>query len=185
MSRPWLVIIDPQRIFAEPGSGWASPMWPDAVANIKRLAAAHAGRVVVTRWVAPTAAQRHGSWASYMTAWPFADKAPDDPAFDVVAELADLDAHVISEPTFGKWRHQLTALLGPDPTFVLAGVSTDCCVISTALPAADAGATITVATDACAGSTPENHAAALAVLGLYPPQITLATTDEVLATRST
>jgi nicotinamidase-related amidase len=53
-------------------------------------------------------------------------------------------------------------------------------VISTALAAADAGATLTVVTDACAGSTPENHQAAMDVMALYPPQITLATTAEVL-----
>ena len=75
------------------------------------------------------------------------------------------------------------AVTGPTPHLILTGVSTDCCVISTALAAADAGATITVVTDACAGSTPENHQAALDVMALYPPQITLATTDEVLANR--
>ena len=41
-------------------------------------------------------------------------------------------------------------------------------------------ATITVVTDACAGSTPENHRAAMDVMALYPPQITLATTEDVL-----
>ena len=46
--------------------------------------------------------------------------------------------------------------------------------------AADAGATISLVADACAGSTPENQAAALAVMGLYPPQITVTTTDAVL-----
>ena len=56
-------------------------------------------------------------------------------------------------------------------------------LVSTALAAADAGATLTVVSDACAGSTPENHAAALTVMGLYPPQISIATTDEVLAAR--
>jgi hypothetical protein len=54
-------------------------------------------------------------------------------------------------------------------------------VISTVLPAADAGARITLAADACAGSTAENHAAALHVMGLYPPQVTLGDTDSVLA----
>ncbi len=179
-SGPWLVVIDPQRIFAEAGSDWASPMWPDAVRNIKSLAAAFEGRVVITRWVPPDADARTGSWRAYMEAWPFADKPADDAAFELVPEVRDIAAHVISEPTFGKWREQLTTWLGHDPVFVLAGVSTDCCVISTALPAADDGATITVASDACAGSTPENHAAALAVLGLYPPQITVKTTREIL-----
>ena len=65
------------------------------------------------------------------------------------------------------------------PRLVLTGVSTDCCVISTALSAADAGATLTVVTDACAGSTPENHRKALDVLSLYPPQITLTAAADV------
>lgn len=177
---PWLVIIDPQRIFAEAGSDWASPMWADAVRNIKALAAEFAGRVVITRWVPPQADERKGSWADYMKAWPFADRPVDDPLFELVPEVREIEAHVIDEPTFGKWREQLPVWLGHDPHLILTGVSTDCCVISTALPAADAGATITVVSDACAGSTPENHAAALQVMGLYPPQITVATTEQVL-----
>ena len=95
-------------------------------------------------------------------------------------EAQGLTDTVVSLPTFGKWGPELAAVTGPLPHLVLAGVSTDCCVVSTALAAADAGATITVVTDACAGSTPDNHRAAMDVMALYPPQITLATTDEVL-----
>ena len=51
------------------------------------------------------------------------------------------------------------------------------------LAAADAGARVTIAADACAGSTAENHAAALHVMGLYPPQITVSDTETVLAGR--
>lgn len=181
MSEPWLVIIDPQRIFAQEGSAWASLMWPDAVANITRLAPRFAGRTVITRWVPPPSGKRPGSWAAYMAAWPFADRPPSDPMFDLVAEVRGIDAHVIDEPTFGKWGEQLSGLVGPNATFVLTGVSTDCCVISTALPAADAGATITLVSDACAGSSPENQAAAIQVMSLYPPQITVTTTDALLA----
>ncbi len=53
-------------------------------------------------------------------------------------------------------------------------------MVSTALAAADAGATVTVVTDACAGSSPQNQRAALDVMALYPPQITLATTADLL-----
>lgn len=63
---------------------------------------------------------------------------------------------------------------------MLTGVSTDCCVVSTALAAADAGARVTIAADACAGSTAENHAAALTVMGLYPPQLTVSDTATAL-----
>ncbi len=179
MTAPWLVVIDPQRIFAAPDSAWGSPMWPDVVGPIRDLAAAFGDRIIVTRWVAPT--ERVGSWKAYMEAWPFADHPPDHPLFDVVDELAHLPGRRVTATTFGKW-DQLAAITGPTPELVVTGVSTDCCVISTALPAADAGATLRVVADACAGSTPENHRAALAVMGLYPPQITLTTAQEVRAT---
>lgn len=179
-SQPWLVVIDPQRIFAAPDSDWGSPMFSDIVDPVHRLARAHAGRVIITRWVAPSA-EPVGSWGAYMRAWPFADRPADDPLFDIVAEMADIDAHIVSETTFGKWGAGLTAITGPTPDLIVTGVSTDCCVISTALAAADAGATLTVVSDACAGSTPQNHRAALDVMALYPPQITVATSAEVLA----
>ena len=90
----------------------------------------------------------------------------------VVPELADVAAHVVTAGTFGKWP-VLRELLGDDPHVTLTGVSTDCCVLSTALPAADAGATVRVVRDGCAGSSPENHERALAAMALYAPQITL------------
>jgi nicotinamidase-related amidase len=174
----WLVVIDPQRIFASPDSAWGSPMFPDIVEPVRRLASAAGERTVVTRWV--PARDPQGSWRAYLDAWPFADVPDDDPLLDLVPEARRLSDTVVSVPTFGKWGPELAAVTGPLPRLVLAGVSTDCCVVSTALAAADAGATITVVTDACAGSTPENHEAAMKVMSLYPPQITLATTDEVL-----
>lgn len=175
----WLVVIDPQRIFASPDSPWGSPMFGDVVEPVRRLAGAAGERTVVTRWVAPRPA--HGSWSAYLRAWPFADVPSDDRLFDVVDELRDLARTVVTAPTFGKWGPALAEVTGPTPHLVLAGVSTDCCVISTALAAADAGATVTVVSDACAGSTPRNHRSALDVMALYPPQITIATTADVLA----
>ncbi len=177
-SDAWLVVIDPQRIFADPTSQWGSSMFSTIVDPVRRLAAAAADRTVVTRWV-PSRDPR-GSWEAYLKAWPFADVPEDDPLLELVPELAGVGREVVSVPTFGKWGLELEAVTGSTPHLVLVGVATDCCVISTALAAADAGATITVVTDACAGSTPENHRAAMDVMALYPPQITLATTDEVL-----
>lgn len=168
----WLVIIDGQRIFADPGSDWGSPMWPDAMRAIETLLPHFEGRTILTRWVPPAPGDRIGSWADYMAAWPFADRPADDQYFNLVDGLSAVEATVIDAPTFGKW-DAIRAVVGDAPELVIAGVSTDCCVISTVLPAADAGARITVVTDACAGSTRENHAAALTVLGLYPPQVSL------------
>ena len=179
MSEPWLVVIDPQRIFADPASDWGSPMWPEAAKVIAELLPRYAGRTIITRWVPPKRDARVGSWEAYMQAWPFADRPPADPYFDLVDEFADVQAMVVDAPTFGKW-DVLAPIVGEAPELVITGVSTDCCVISTVLPAADAGATITLVTDGCAGSTPENHAAALQVMALYPPQVTPVTAAELL-----
>lgn len=176
---PWLVVIDPQRIFAEPPSPWAAPDFEAIVGPVRRLAQAHAGRVVVTRFVAPE--RPAGSWVPYYRAWPFAKVPGDDPLYEVVPALRDLPAAVVTEPTFGKWTSGLRALTGPTPHLVLTGVATDCCVLSTALAAADGGASVRVVTDACAGSSVENHRRALDAMALYSPQITLTTTAEVTA----
>ena len=87
-------------------------------------------------------------------------------------ELRDAADHVVTAGAFGKWP-VLRMLMGDDARVTLAGVSTDCCVLSTALPAADSGATVRVVANACAGSTPANHERALAAMALYGPQITI------------
>lgn len=178
---PWLVIIDPQVIFADPASDWASPQFDDAMTEIERVAPRFGDRVLITRWL-PTAPRTtepeevaHGhptSWAPYFEAWPFADKPADDPLFDVVPRARALTARpTIDAPTFGKWCDSLRGVTGDAPRLVLTGVSTDCCVIATALAAADAGAHIQVIEEACAGSTPADGAAAVQVMRLFAPQI--------------
>lgn len=167
----WYVLIDPQVVFAAPSSPWGSPMFPGAVPRMRQLAEAFAGRVVVTRFVPEKPAL--GSWAEYYEQWPFAVDPERSAQYDVVAELADVAASAgeVVRPTFGKWGPELSAITGPAPKVVLGGVSTDCCVISTALAAADAGASVWVVEEACAGSTPENHAKALDLMRLFEPQI--------------
>lgn len=179
-SNAWLLVIDPQVIFAEQPSDWASPMWETAWTNIERLAEAFEGRVILTRWV-PTA-DRATSWGEYFEAWPFADVPASDPLYELTPAAAALGAaHVIDEPTFGKWGAQLRAITGESPRLVVTGVSTDCCVISTVFPAADSGAWITLVSDACAGSDQGNHERALAIMELFTPQVRLAKTSEVLS----
>ncbi|MEE1618431.1 cysteine hydrolase family protein [Brachybacterium sp. J153] len=181
---PWLLVIDPQRIFADPGSDWASPFWDATWERIRELAAAVGPeRTLISRWL-PTA-DRETSWGDYFRTWPFADAPADDPLYALVDGAAGLTAHpTVDEPTFGKWGPQLRAHLGEDATrapLLIAGVSTDCCVIATVLAAADAGAHLTVVTDACAASTAPNGAAALQTMGLFGPQVDLRSTADVLA----
>ena len=178
---PWLVVIDMQNIFAEPSSAWATPDYTSASAGIRRLLPAFADRVVFTRFIAP--AQPEGAWIPYYRDWPFALVPDDDPLYDVTSEFDTGDHAVVSRTTFGKWGDELAAAMHGSREMVLTGVSTDCCVLSTALPAADAGIHVRVVSDACAGLSPDDHQRALDAMALYAPLIELTSVDELLAGR--
>ena len=170
-----LVVVDVQHVFADADSPWGAPGFARAHPAIRRLTAAFAGRVVHTRFVAPP--EPTGAWVPYYEQFPFALQPPDAPLYALVDDPGD--APVLDATTFGKWGPELAALVGEGP-LLLAGVSTDCCVLSTALPAADAGVPVHVVTDACAGASDADHDRALQVMGGYAPLVALATTDEVL-----
>lgn len=170
----WLVVVDMQEVFTGE-SPWAAPRYDHAAAGIERLLPRFTGRTVFTRFVAPE--RPRGAWVPYYREWSFALR-PDGDALWALTEpfasaAADRRDPVVTEPTFGKWGTSLQAVVGSHPHLVLVGVSTDCCVLSTALAAADAGATVTVVADACAGATDEDHARALDAMRLYAPLITV------------
>lgn len=168
---PWLIVVDHQRVFADPGSDWGSPMFAATIPVVAGLAAEHGDRVITTRWVPSAGGDRIGSWVDYFATYPFADRPAADPMFELVPSAAELAGRILTRPTFGKWGAELESITGPGPDLTLVGVSTDCCVISTAVAAADGGARVRVVAAGCAGSSPEAHEHALAVMRLYAPQI--------------
>ena len=174
-----LVVIDMQRVFADPGSAWATPGYASASAGVRRLLPAFAGRTVFTRFVAPQPPE--GAWVPYYRDWPDQLRAQDDPIWDITDELPVGDAPVVAASTFGKWGPGLADATGEAGTLVLAGVSTDCCVLSTALAAADAGRFVRVVADACAGLSEQDHRHALDAMALYAPLIEITSVDAVLA----
>lgn len=176
-----LVVVDMQDVFARPPSPWASPDYPRALDGTRRLLPAFAGRTVLTRYVAPEVPD--GAWRAYFDDWPFALVPDDDPLYEItdLADVVAAGAPVVTRTTFGKWGPELDAATAGAGELVLTGVATDCCVLSTALAAADAGRRVLVVDDASAGSTPENHERALEIMRLYAPLIEVTTTDAVLA----
>ncbi|HZP89420.1 MAG TPA: cysteine hydrolase [Actinomycetota bacterium] len=175
---PLLVVIDMQRLFRDPESPWATPGFDELAGPITRLVEAFGDRTVFTRFVVPE--RFEGSWVAYYKRWGEVTR-PERRAW---AELADpyagLRPRTLERPTFGKWGPELAALAGPAGTLVLCGVATDCCVIATALPAADAGAFVRVVGDACRGATAEAHERALAIMGGFAPQIVVTSVEEEL-----
>lgn len=172
-----LVVIDMQHVFGDPDSEWFTPRFAEVVPRIAALAERYAPRVTFTRFVAP--AEPRGAWRPYYERFPFALQPADAPLYDLVEPFARYAATAVAAPTFGKWGPELAGRVGRDD-IVLAGVSTDCCVISTALPAADAGMRVRLVTDACAGATDASHEQAVAIMGLYAPLIELVTSGELL-----
>lgn len=177
----WLVLIDLQRIFGEPASEWFTPRFADAEAGAVRLRQLFPGRTALTRFVAPVTPA--GAWVPYYEQFPFALDPANAALYDLVPALPPGDAVRIARPTFGKWDAATRAALGDPDDIVLAGVSTDCCVLSTALAAADDGVRVRVVADACAGLSAADHQRALDVMALYAPLIEITTIEEILAER--
>jgi nicotinamidase-related amidase len=174
----WLVVIDLQHVFGDADSPWGAPRFAEIRPRIRALVGAFGERVVWTRFVAPDPPT--GAWREYYEQFPFALQPPDAPLYALVDDPGP--APVVSATTFGKWGPELAAVVGEGPLTV-AGVATDCCVISTVLAAADAGRSVRVVGDACAGSGDDDHDRALRVMSLYAPLVRLVTTAEVLAGR--
>ena len=174
---PWLVVIDMQHIFGDADSAWATPGFDDIVPRIRTLVERFDERVVFTRFVAPE--RPEGAWADYYRQWPFALQSPDAPAYAIVDELDADDRPVVSCTTFSKWGGELDAATNRSRNLVVAGVSTECCVLTTVLAAADAGVQVTVVRDAVAGPSTELRDASLAVLETYAPLVDVRALAEI------
>jgi nicotinamidase-related amidase len=169
-----LVVIDLQQVFADPAGDWFAPRFAELLPPVQRLVTAFEPAVTFTRFVAPD--QPAGAWREYYRQWPFALQPADSPMYRLVEPFADRPS--LDGPSFGKWGPELAARTA-DGELVVAGVTTDCCVISTVLAAVDAGVKVRVVTDACAGSSDVNHQQALAIMALYEPLVELTTVAEL------
>lgn len=181
---PWLAIIDMQNVFTGT-SKWACPNFNGIIPTITQLATYFGNRTLLTRFTAGLPPQ--GSWATYYSPqwFQFAAVPPTDPMYDLVPAIQPLapPQNIVTMTTFNKWgngTNGLSAQTGPSPQLVLAGVATDCCVLSTAIAAAEAGAYVTVVSDACAGSSPQNQLSALNIFAGYAPLITVVSTQDLL-----
>jgi nicotinamidase-related amidase len=174
---PTLAVIDMQRVFGDHDSPWLTPRFAEIVGPIQRLARAYQPRVVFTRFVAPGVPT--GAWRRYYEQWPFALQPPDARIYQLVDEFAGEPGPTLDATTFGKWSGRLSAIVA-GRRLMLAGVSTDCCVLSTALAAADDGVSVQVVADACAGLTDESHAKALDILRLYSPLVEVVSLAEAI-----
>lgn len=175
---PWLVVIDMQAIFGDPSSQWAAPRYDEIVPNVRRLVEHFDDRVVFTRYLAPE--HPEGAWAPYFELWLFALDPENAPLYELSPGTGFDGQAVVDRERFGKWDAEFDEAIAGTREVVMVGVSTDCCVMSTALPMSDAGVHVRIVTDACAGASDTDHRRALDAMALYAPLIELTTTDAVL-----
>ncbi len=175
---PWLAVIDMQRVFGEAGSPWLAPRFAEIVGPVRALVEAFRPRVTFTRFIAPAAPV--GAWRQYYDQWPFALQPPGARIYELAGDFAGESGPTLDTTTFSKWNQELAGLVGEGGQLVLAGVSTDCCVLSTAVAAADAGVAVRVVADACAGVTDDSHRQALDILRLYAPLVEVVTLAGIL-----
>lgn len=170
-----LVLIDMQYIFQEPDSQWFVSNYQDVEKNVEALRNSF-DQVIWTRFVRDP--QELGAWADYYGRWDQCREEPESARWDITLPVK-ANEHVLSLPTFGKWGEELARMTEGYQHLVVAGVATDCCVLSTVLAAADAGKHITVVSDACGGATPRAHHQSLEVMGLLAPMVKIQTTNDL------
>lgn len=171
----WLVVVDMQTAFADPSSVWATEGYEEASRHIEKLADRFKGRTVFTRFVRDPG--EVGQWSAYYDKWtPFRIPA-GDPQWELTITPPH-QAPIVDEPTFSKWGPQLQNITG-EADLVVCGVATECCVMSTALAAADAGRAVRVVADACAGATRTLHDQALAIMDTMAPLLSVVTSDDL------
>ncbi|MGA7205931.1 MAG: isochorismatase family cysteine hydrolase [Specibacter sp.] len=174
-----LVVIDMQGGFRDGGSQWCVPRYEEIVPVITGLQARIAGPAVYTRFVADPQDVK-GAWQQYYERWNEMLLPPDAPEWDITLDVPS-GSSIISKTTFSKWGPDLAALIPVGGELVLTGVATDCCVLSTALGAVDAGRYVTVIADACAAVSDEAQQQTLALLELLQPVCRVLTSAEYLA----
>jgi len=172
-----LVVIDMQRAFRDEGQ-WQVPRYQEIVPVISRLHQLLGTGTVFTRFVRDEA--ETGAWAAYYRRWDGMRFPPGSDAWDITMDVPG-EATVLNAPTFSKWGPELAALVPEGAEMVLTGVATDCCVLSTALGAVDAGRFVTVVSDACAAVSDEAQKQTLALLELLSPMCQVVTSQELVA----
>ncbi len=172
-----LVVIDMQNCFRDRTGQWAVPRYDEIVPVIEALQHTLDGPTVYTKFVAGN--NKPGSWEAYYRRWDQMCLPQGAPEWDISMDVPP-GSETICAPTFSKWGPKLETLIPLGGELILTGVATDCCVLSTALGAVDAGRYVTVVADACAAVSDEAQQQTLALLALLSPMCRVLTSAEVL-----
>ena len=182
------IVVDMQRLFAEPGD-WFTPALSGLVPTISKLAAHRPARTLFSRFLTPErAGLARGQWRIYYQRWGsvtgeklasgMLDLVPEFSRFVPPGRLIDKHGHSCFETPLMQ-----TALKALDTDcLIVSGVETDVCVLATVLGAIDLGLRVILVEDAVTSSSEAGHTAAMdAIFPRYDMQIEVITAAAVLA----
>lgn len=179
--------VDMQKLFAD-DTPWHTPWMHRILPRVRRIAAAHAGETVFTRFVpAEHVEAAPGAWRRYYDHWSAVTLQALPPgAVDLIPSLAELTppAEVFDKTTYGPWLDgRLHARLGERgiDTVIVTGGETDVCVLAAVIGAVDLGYRTIVVLDALCSGSDEGHDATMAIYRRrYGQQIEIVPTDVLL-----
>lgn len=186
-SRDVHLCVDMQRLFAEK-TDWHTPWMSRITPNVERIARAHPGQTICTRFVPPRrAADTSGTWVRYYERWSSMTRdALGDAMIDLVPALQAIEPPLerLDKPFYSPWvETELEGRLrarGAE-SVVVTGGETDVCVMATVLGAVDRGYRVVVVVDALCSSADEVHDAAMALYrNRFGQQVETVTTADVL-----
>ncbi len=182
------VCVDMQDLFAG-DTVWRTPTIPEIAPNILRLAEHRPERTVFTRFTTPERPEdATGHWRAYYRRWRGVTGAEMDPAMlDVIEPFRRLipPARVADKPTYSAFESPAFCAMLDEMgcgAAICTGVETDVCVLATVMSAMDRGYRVILVSDACHGSDPASHEAAMTrIYRRFEDQIEIGTTDETIA----
>ena len=170
--------IDFQHVFSpEENTSWCVPKFHSALKTALSTWTKLKDKVipVATSYIPPC--HISGIWKKYFDEYPNIPKDPSNDIYNLDSNISKIDIYKPRVTSFSKW-NILQDLFQNDlskndteNTLYLCGVATDCCVLSTALDAVDAGVKVILINDACASGNDENHERALKIMQGYYPNI--------------
>ena len=171
-----LLFIDFQNVFCSDSGNSSDGIWPvpdiqNALKEALLFQRTNEFRMcIATKYIPPDPIK--GAWIEYFKKYPKYVKDKSSDCYELLPNVpTDI---VVCVPKFGKWseieqEHDLTGITD----IYICGVSTDCCVLSTAISAIDAGYYVHVVANACAASTEEDHQRALELMKIFEPNLSI------------
>lgn len=181
------VVVDMQRLFAEPGE-WHTAELAGITGTVARIAAERPERTLFSRFVTPrNSDDANGQWKHYYRRWHSVTGSQLAPGMlDLIPELSRI---ATKDAVIDKLGHSCFDSPAMQPALqrlgatglIVTGVETDVCVLATVLDAIDLGLRVIIVEDGVASSSPEGHSAAMnAIYPRYDQQIEVLTADDLL-----